>query len=59
MRTEMRHVKNLNDVFLQYRNASRNAEGMANSVDLDQEQSDLDLLCFLLPVCPRILKRFI
>ena len=30
------------------------ADGMANSVDPDQEQSDLGLHCLLRPVCPNI-----
>ena len=30
------------------------ADEMANSVDPDQEQSDLGLHCLLRPVCPKI-----
>ena len=31
----------------------KDAEGIANSVDPDQEQSDLGLLCLPRPVCPK------
>ena len=31
----------------------KDAEGIANSVDPDQEQSDLGLHCLLRPVCPK------
>ena len=32
---------------------SKDAEGMANSVDPDQEQSDLNLHCLLKSICPK------
>ena len=31
----------------------KNADGIANSVDPDQEQSDLGLHCLPIPVCPK------
>ena len=34
-------------------NCPKDADGMANSVDPDHEQSDLGLHCFPRPVCPK------